>query len=686
MNVRDALGKAVASFQAGNFQQAEAVCRNVLKAQPDQPDALHLLGIVALQQGNQQSAVDLIEKALGGNPDNASYLSNLGEAYRGLGQLDQAVSTFERSLEIDPDRPEAHCGLGNALLAMGRRSEALARFEQAIRIDPRLAQAHYNKGNALSESGDFDGAAAAYRGAVAINPSFADANFNLGNALSAGGELVAAAAAYEAALKAAPYLTIAWHNLGNALRKLGRLEAARKAFSRAVELDASLAGAHLNIGTIAKLQGRLEAALDALDKAIGIEPDNALAHSERAHVLFLQGKLQEATVGYRRAIEIEPRFAWAHMGLSSALAHDGRLSEAREVSRTAVQHRRTYEWPFLGRQPIGRVLVLKGVENGHFEIGPGDTIRLLDAGLISIDEQFDRSKIQQLSFYVDGIEAGQERDLLPPCDLIFNAISDPDAMPRSQHVAERLVSAGSVPVINPPELVAQTRRDTVFEKLSGIDGLVCPKTVNLSETARDEGQIQSLLDDGGIEFPVIVRRAGTHVGESLEKKDSLASLWDYFSARKDGPFYIIQFFDYALESGEFVKMRVHIVDGVVYPNHLWFSDDWCIVRPERSVELMAANSWMNEMASDFLEDPEGYLGKQGLEALRSIHSVLPLDFFGVDFSKLPDGRILIFEANATMWLRPPAQETDPFRRPYLEAIRDALRRVMEGRILESRAG
>ena len=58
------LEQALAHHRAGQLQQAEAIYRQILRSQPDHPDALHLLGVVALQAGRNDTAVMYIVLAL----------------------------------------------------------------------------------------------------------------------------------------------------------------------------------------------------------------------------------------------------------------------------------------------------------------------------------------------------------------------------------------------------------------------------------------------------------------------------------------------------------------------------------------------------------------------------------------------------------------------------------------------
>ena len=67
-------GRAAASLKR------EAIYRRVLAHQPDHPDALHLLGVVALQTGRSDTAIELIGRAISINAGVAEYHQNLGIA------------------------------------------------------------------------------------------------------------------------------------------------------------------------------------------------------------------------------------------------------------------------------------------------------------------------------------------------------------------------------------------------------------------------------------------------------------------------------------------------------------------------------------------------------------------------------------------------------------------------------
>jgi len=670
---------AVQLFQDGDLAAAEAACRQILKVSRKHAGALQLLGAVTLRNGRPEHAIKFMNDAVRAAPKDAGAYVNLGEVYRGLGNFDKAVAAYGKALKIDPARAEAHCNLGSALLAQGKPEAALKSYERAIELKPRLAEAHYNKANLLAEQGDAEAARAAYRKAISANPRLADAHYNLGNLQAGLGALIDAKSCYQQAVALRYDFPKAHYNLGNALRLLGQWEEARAAYAKALSLDPSLAGAELYLGTAAKRVGRLGDARAHFERALKKDPNLAEAQSELAHILLLQGESEAAIQGFRRALELDPSFGWANLGLATALAEVGRLEEAHEASLEAVRLRRSYVRPCRTDRPEGRVLVMKGLEDGRFTLRPNDQIDIL-VGMNNADDHMDQSRFQIGSFYLDGITPGEEAAALPQCDVIFNAISDPDAMPKSLASAARAAAAAEVPVINDPKLIGLTRREEVYRRLVDLPGLLVPKTIRLQEPLRDKAEVASLLADEGLEPPLLVRRVGTHTGISLEKVDNVAQLANFLAAQAEGEFYLTQFHDYARGDGLYAKMRVFFLGGRPLPSQLFIGPNWNVRVTDSVMAHMMASVELMAESERFMAEPEAHLGPQAVTALAAIHERLPLDYFGVDFAQLPDGRLLIFEANAVMLL--PYVETVELglRKPYIQALEAALSDLVSSRI------
>jgi len=234
---QNTLSLAVENHRAGLLSKAESLYQQILKADPNHPDALHLLGVVACQTGQYDRAVDLITKSLVLKHDHAEAHYNLANAFKELGQFDEAVVSYRKALAINPNYAMAHNNLGFTLNELKRFDEAITSYQNALSIQPNFVEAHNNLGNTLQDLGKIDEAIESYRKALAFNPGYAMAHNNLGNTLQNQGKLDEAIESYRKALAINPDFAMAYNNLGSALRDLGDVDEALKCYRRAISLD-----------------------------------------------------------------------------------------------------------------------------------------------------------------------------------------------------------------------------------------------------------------------------------------------------------------------------------------------------------------------------------------------------------------------------------------------------------------
>ncbi len=101
---------------------------------------------------------------------------------------------------------------------------------------------------------------------------------------------------------------------------------------------------------------------------------------------------------------------------------------------------------------------------------------------------------------------------------------------------------------------------------------------------------------------------------------------------------------------------------------------------------MGAREDMRREEGKFLGDMPAALGPTAMAALHAIRDALGLEYAGIDFALAPDGRLLFFEANATMIVFPP--NGDPmwdYRRPAIARALEAARALLVKRAMLNRA-
>jgi predicted TPR repeat methyltransferase len=169
----------LAHHEAGRLEQAQAMYRCLLEQQPENADALHLLGVAEHQRGKHAAAIECINRAITLNPDVALYHNNLGSAYQSLSRFDEARKSIAASIALKPDVANAHYNLGVIYNVQGQLERALAAFEQAIALQPDLTQAHYNLGVLLRRGGRYLDAAHSFRRVLTLQPDNATAQYLL---------------------------------------------------------------------------------------------------------------------------------------------------------------------------------------------------------------------------------------------------------------------------------------------------------------------------------------------------------------------------------------------------------------------------------------------------------------------------------------------------------------------------
>ncbi|MCW8914715.1 MAG: tetratricopeptide repeat protein [Magnetovibrio sp.] len=198
------LNAAVQHHQAGRILEAEKLYRQVLQVDPKQPDALYLLGLIALQSGHHNQSLELLTQAISITPERFEAHNALGQAYAALQDFERSFDAFRKAVELQSDYIEAHFNLGNVYNECGQYENAVASFEAVLKIKPDVFQAHNNLGVALTRLGRTEQAMESYRNALSINPKFAQSIYGLVDLLKTRGELDQAIEFVEQTLKTAP--------------------------------------------------------------------------------------------------------------------------------------------------------------------------------------------------------------------------------------------------------------------------------------------------------------------------------------------------------------------------------------------------------------------------------------------------------------------------------------------------
>lgn len=245
--IQRTLESAVGQFQAGDLDGAAALCAGLLKKQPKNHHALHILGAVRLRQNDSATALKLLKSASKRDPRNGEILANLGAAYRMRGDAGLAVATLQKSVKLNPGNSSALLNLGNAAVDAGESDTAIKAYLQVIALQPGHVDAHNRLGVLLAEEGDHRQAIDILRKAAELAPHDPDIRINFANILALNFEIDRACALYEVALTEQPNDPEILCNLGNALSRAGRREAAADQYHVVIASNPDHSDAHASL-------------------------------------------------------------------------------------------------------------------------------------------------------------------------------------------------------------------------------------------------------------------------------------------------------------------------------------------------------------------------------------------------------------------------------------------------------
>jgi tetratricopeptide (TPR) repeat protein len=435
--------------------------------------------------------------------------------------------------------------------------------------------------------------------------------------------------------------------IGAALVALGRLQEGEEQYQQVLASQRDLLDSSnpeiaetLNIlGETAARQDQFDEARRYQEAALGIlrivcppdAPEIALALTNLGGSLFRLDLRQEAEITLREALTIDPNLLLAAENLIHVLYRQGRKQEARALAADKYRRQSFVVQPMPAR-PSGTLLVLWSLD-----------------GNIPKHHLLARLPLVTIDWHIEYANDAHERRL-PPYDLVFNLIGDADGGAAALECAVAFERRCGVRLLNEPRKVQRTRRHMIPDLLAGIDDLVIPRVAAFPAAALKSPTRASLLTDAGLDPPLLLRSAGKHGGETLERKTTEQELAQHCSSLPDDEMvYVTAYHDYVSPDRFYRKYRAVFVDGALFPYHLAISPHWLVHYFSASMEDYP---WKLAEEQAYLENASVVLGERAMAALTTVGQQMGLHYCGVDFSLLPDGRVLLFEANATMLVHP----------------------------------
>jgi tetratricopeptide (TPR) repeat protein len=232
----DPLQRAALALSAKRPEEAQRIAEEVLRCEPRQARAAHILGCALLMQNRPCDAIAPLEAAARGR-NNSEVETQLAIALLQTGRHEDALWHLKRIIRRTPPDANAFLAFGHLLLFMGRHDEAIEVLRRGVAIAPMMPEMLIQLGYALLERRAYSDAKTTFSQALTIAPTSAEALFGLGKAHYMIGEFETAADCFRRSLINRPDDYNTWLNLGHSLLRFGPREAGYECFRAAARGD-----------------------------------------------------------------------------------------------------------------------------------------------------------------------------------------------------------------------------------------------------------------------------------------------------------------------------------------------------------------------------------------------------------------------------------------------------------------
>lgn len=292
---------AVSLHEAGQFDEAERLYRQILETAPNHPDVLNLLGLVAQAKGAQAEACSLFMQAIKHKPNEPSFYYNLAFSCKVANKPVEALEYFKNVALLAPQIKETYNEIALLLMQLGNVQDARKNWQYAIDLDNKYVEALAHM-------------AWSYRGE------------NSGKAI----------VDLEALVSDFSSDAIVFYYLVQLYMERGWLDKAWNAAIKAKDLAPTSDEIRVLLGRLSILDNKPENAKIYFAKAELINPNNIDALLGLANLYSKNNDFCEAELRYKRVIELEPNNYDAHNNYAEMLQRCNRLAEALEEYRKAI--------------------------------------------------------------------------------------------------------------------------------------------------------------------------------------------------------------------------------------------------------------------------------------------------------------------------------------------------------------
>jgi len=321
----------------GDLAAAARQCREILDAEPDNADALHLLGVIHRQNGDWRQAIQFLERSIEIKPDEGMFHNSLGHAWQSGNEPDKAIACYRDAIRLNPNIAEAQNNLACSLLQQGDVPGAQEQWELALRVQADHVDTMVNLGNLLCQTQHAERAREILLRAVELEPDNAEAQTALAWAFLETESPAFALQCLKNAIRLSPHMERAHLLLARTHQAMKEPELAFQVLQQCLQQNPHSPLAQADLGDFHAAQGDFGRALASYQRSLEALPTQADVLEKLARMAMRTGQFGRAVQAMQTLVENFPDNVQWHMRYGEALGRSGNLSAACTAIATAME-------------------------------------------------------------------------------------------------------------------------------------------------------------------------------------------------------------------------------------------------------------------------------------------------------------------------------------------------------------
>jgi tetratricopeptide (TPR) repeat protein len=294
--------------EQGKFDEALAALHDIETQHPAAKGLAHELGVACYKKGDYLSAVNYLKKAQEENPDDAEAVQLMGLSFYLAGRPGDAIAPLEKVQTWFPSaNVDAAYILGICYIQTKDYPHARGAFARMFGVSADSAASYLFTARMLLRQ-EFGPVAEEYaQKAVALDPKLPLAHFLLGELHLYHSKIPEAIDEFQKELQLNPGYAPAYYKLADAYSRIQKFDEAEKLLQRSIWLDSTSTGPYILMGKILQKKGEPELAARSLQRALAMDPNNPIPHHLLGQAYRDLGRAEDAERELKTAAQLEER-------------------------------------------------------------------------------------------------------------------------------------------------------------------------------------------------------------------------------------------------------------------------------------------------------------------------------------------------------------------------------------------